>query len=120
MSAGAATCHAEMIGIDAIFFRVETTEPNGAVHVLDDFGDLKFWLRAMHDGENGVAAIEKRLVNGGADGVVGRKPAAAHDENDSKSIRLRGLENIHRQGGAEFSSVDDLFRSLELNVRLGG
>ena len=60
----------------------------------------------MHDREHGVAPLEQRLDDGGAEdrvvdeAVVG-KPAAAHHRHDAHTVGLLRLENIHCDAMAE-------------------
>src|SRR5437868_14359893 len=47
----------EAIWIHSIFGCVVANEPHRPVNVLLDFSDDEFWLRPVHDGEDGVAAV---------------------------------------------------------------
>ena len=118
MSACAATSHAEMVGIDAKFLRVESNKADGAMHVLDNFRDLKFRLRTMQHREDGVAPFQKRLIHFRKHRFLRRVPAAADHENNSKAIGFFWLKNIESEGRAELASINNIFGSREVAVGL--
>src|SRR5439155_4355804 len=103
MSAGAAARDSEFVRVHAPSPGMVPHEPHCAMNVLRDFGNMKLGLRAVHDCEHGVAALEEWRVRLGIDRFVARKEAAADHEQNGAPVRLDWLKNIQRQGGAELA-----------------
>src|SRR5258706_15978973 len=101
MAAGARAGDAEMVRVHAVFASIMANETNGAENILFDLGDVEFGLRPMHDGENRVAMVQERLVQGRGNHLMIRDPAAADQENDSEAVCFSGLQDIERERGAE-------------------
>lgn len=111
MSAGAGTGDAEAVGVDLPAGGVCADEADGAVNIGHNFGEDKFGLRTVDDGENGVATGEKRGVGGRVDSIVRGLPAAADDGDDRVAVGFDGggLNDVERESDAEFAPVDDVF-----------
>ncbi len=88
-----------------------TNEAHRSVQVRHDLFDLEAWLLAVHDDEGGVARGWPAAI---ADALVVRLPGAADDLDHRRPIRLRGLEDIHRQGHAVVLGVDEIANVLRL------
>src|SRR6185369_3716615 len=115
MTARTAAGDAELVWIDSPTVGVVPHEANRPVDILLDLRDDKPWLRPVHDREHSVSPIQERLVGGRADVfVIGKEPAADHIENSAGVFLLR-LEDIQRQRGAEFASINDVFRVFEMD-----
>src|SRR5258706_13646133 len=119
MTAGAATRDAEAVGVHPVFGGVMADEPQCSVAVGLYLGDVKFWLRAVDDGENGVAAFQKRRVVAGINGLMRGEPAAADHKSDAQTVGFGRLENIEGERGAEFAAINDVFSAFEIEVGLG-
>jgi hypothetical protein len=63
----------------------------------------------VDDGEDGVAAIHKRLSEADPDEVLAGVPAAGDAPDDSTVVALfLGSEDVHRHGESVLSPVDDV------------
>src|SRR5262249_28528600 len=104
---GRSARNANAIWVDVIILGMIADIADGAMNILDDFGDGKLWLRAVNHGEYGVAVLEERLVHFRAYEDRMRTPTAADDEDDAKSITLLlGSEYVHRQGKAGLAAIN--------------
>src|SRR5207244_4924279 len=59
MPAGRAAGDAQAIRRDVKARRIVPDKADGAIHVLDRFGDRVLGLAAVYDGEDGVSALEQ-------------------------------------------------------------
>ncbi len=83
---------------------------NGPVHVGDAFGDGEFRLAAVNHCEHCVTSVQEFGDKSLIDCLMGGEPAARDNPNDALPFgAFLGGENVQRQGGAEFSAVDDIF-----------
>src|SRR5262249_36405925 len=111
------TTNSDTVLVDAVILGVIANEPNGPVHILDDLRDGETRLAAMNHGENRVAAIDERPEICRGDRLVRGSKAAAHHEDNPRTVDLRsGREDIHRQGCAELSRVDDIFLAVKCRL----
>src|SRR6266567_8030115 len=106
MAARAAPGDAQMIRSNPVFGGVVADEPDGAMNVLLDFGDVKFRLRTMNHGKDGVASIKKGLIGFWIYRLVAGKEPAAHHENNARAVRLARLENIECQCRSKFAAIN--------------
>jgi len=115
LSARGGSADSDEIGVDAVFFGMETDEADGAFEVADDFGDGVSGAAAVNDGEDRVASGCELIDEGyGVFGDVGVSggPSTADDEDDPDASRiLMRREAVHCQGGPELSPVDDVLLS---------
>ena len=92
-------------------------EADRALHVSHLVGDGKRGLRTGDDGEDRVAALQKRPVIIGLDrhhhgrGFAG-EPAAVYEEQDAAPVGVGWLKYVQRQRQAELATVNDIFSSL--------
>jgi hypothetical protein len=103
--ARAAARDTKLLRVHAIRRGIRTHKPYRTIQIRHDLLHLKPRLRAMHDDERRVARLRPAAV---ADAVVVRFPAAAHDLDDARAVRLRWFEDIHRQRHAVMLRVDDV------------
>lgn len=120
MPAGGTAGDAEAVGVDVVVGSMEADEADGATGHGEDFGDGVFGLRAVDDGEDGVAALGQHVhedtEEGVVDGFVGAGPTAGDhgDDADVVGVGFWG-EDVHREGDAGEAAVDDI-----LGARVGG
>ena len=74
---------AEVVRINVVILGAVADKANGAMYILDDFGNREPRLRTVDDGEDGVAAPEEGSVHFRTNGFRTRTPAAADDEDDT-------------------------------------
>src|SRR5579884_1393998 len=83
MATSRGAADSEAVGIDVIILGVIADEADCTLNILDDLGNGKLRLRAVNDGEDGVAVLQERYVHSGANESWIGAPAAANDEDDA-------------------------------------
>src|SRR5690606_13002441 len=109
---GASARDTEFVRVHTVAFGMVTDEADGPVNIADRLRNGKLRLRAMHDCEDGVAAIHEWLDETEVDHFPGREKPAAHHENDGATVGFGGLEYIHRERHAILMAIDDILRAL--------
>lgn len=84
--------------------------------VFNRFGDGKLWLAAMYHREYMIATACKWIGRFWINCFRAREPATANYHHDCGTIRFcRWLENIHGQGEAVFSAINNIGLSVFLS-----
>src|SRR5947209_13867279 len=114
MPAGGRPGDANALRVNVVVPGMVTDEPDGSVHVFEDLWDRKLRLTAVHNREDGIAALQKFHVEERADALVTGEPAAAYDENDPGAVGILPWGNyVQRQCGPELPAVDDVLLTAE-------
>src|SRR5262249_39692704 len=93
---------------------VVADEAYRTMHVVEDFRDGELRLRTVDDGEDGVAALQERVIHLGTNGSGVRAPAAANDHDHAQAVRfLLRREDVHRQGQSRLTAVNHVRSTFE-------